>query len=471
MHTAKRSRYLEAVDAALEGATVVTVNTRAARHVIAGCDRRRVQSGASAWTTPDVLPFASWLQRTFRSAQLSGATSAVLLNRLQWRKLWERVMWDSTRASELLRPTIAADAAIEAWSLLHAYGIRLSDSAFNVTSESRQFRQWARAVSRECETSGWLDESRIPESLASVLARVGHAVPAKLVVYGFDALTPQYLAFLNALRAHGVAVEGDSHREDSEIPDTSVRIDLPDGRSELTTAAAWARGVLSENPEANIGVVIPDLASLRSAAEHVFSLTLHPAVVVADSGERAFEISVGLSLADWPLTRTALQALRFSADGLPFTELRELLLSPYLAGAVFEASARAQLVRELAAIASEHVTRRDLQSLLSHKKLRAIDCPMLRAQLERFRRACDRTADKAPFSAWTRLATESLEALGWPGIRDGIRSLDSTEYQVFNRWNDLLSEITSMDVIHGEVRFADAVGEILRVAAGAVFAP
>ena len=50
-----RMQLEQAAEAALNGATVVTANTRASRELLRACDQRR-KAGAGAWRTPSVLP-------------------------------------------------------------------------------------------------------------------------------------------------------------------------------------------------------------------------------------------------------------------------------------------------------------------------------------------------------------------------------------------------------------------------------
>ena len=75
----------QTVEAALNGATVVTANTRASRNLLRACDQRR-KAGAAAWRTPSVLPLAAWATELWQSAQVSGALDQTLHGPLQQRR-------------------------------------------------------------------------------------------------------------------------------------------------------------------------------------------------------------------------------------------------------------------------------------------------------------------------------------------------------------------------------------------------
>jgi hypothetical protein len=63
------------LDALAEGAVVATGNARLARSLAVEFDRRMLAQGRSAWGTPAVLPWSSWLLDLFAAAAVRGAAT------------------------------------------------------------------------------------------------------------------------------------------------------------------------------------------------------------------------------------------------------------------------------------------------------------------------------------------------------------------------------------------------------------
>ena len=89
------------VEAALNGATVVTANTRASRNLLRACDQQR-KTDAEVWRTPSVLPLAAWVSDLWQSAQVSGALEQTLLGPLQQQTLWTQIVSESSSPSVVL---------------------------------------------------------------------------------------------------------------------------------------------------------------------------------------------------------------------------------------------------------------------------------------------------------------------------------------------------------------------------------
>ncbi|HTD56352.1 MAG TPA: PD-(D/E)XK nuclease family protein, partial [Silvibacterium sp.] len=119
-----------------------------------------------------------------------------------------------------------------------------------------------------------------------------------------------------------------------------------DLRDEITACAHWIRGLLEENPlfetqtAFRIGVIVPELRSVRSEIERIFRRVLMPETddVFASSARMPFEFSLGQPLGQVPVIRAALLLLRWAAGPLEEEEVSWLLLS----GLLHSAELRAQ---------------------------------------------------------------------------------------------------------------------------------
>jgi ATP-dependent helicase/nuclease subunit B len=461
------------VHAAIGGATVVTGNTRATRFLLTQCDRILAMS-AKAWSTPDILPFNIWVQRTFREAQVGGATLLVLLNHRQSLALWKQSIAESPGLTELFGPTTASGQAAQAWAQLQAYRISV-DSRFEVTAQSKAFSSWVRRYRLTCSKSNWTDHARVADELNGIIRDGWTAqLPRELHLWECGDLTPQQLELIETLVDTDLKViRHDLARADWN---NAKRFACDDSETEVRRAAAFARDVLVKDSESRVGIVVPKLRECRSRVETIFTEVLHPEFYVGAEGAPAFEISLGEPLANRLLVKTAILMLRFVTQELSFSEIRELLTSPYLGGAEIESGERARLCRWLTDKAPEQISLLRLQKLMdpgTHTgrdadKLKRISVPRLRklhAQLT----GPKGFPTKAGMSDWATELGRLVRLSGWPG-HDDVQ-LNSSDFQTYKKWLELLSELASLDVVQIPLTLDEAVEEITRAASSQMLAP
>jgi len=472
-----------AVFAALDSsALVLTANQRAAR-TLAGVYAQRMRTeGRTVWQLPTILAWESWAETLWQQLVLRGAETRVRLSPMQERLLWKDILAKDAEARTLRSPESLASLAADAWSLLARYngidangGISRLRAQFEAAStDTRTFLRWAQLFERRCRKDTLLPAAQLDAALIPHIAQsklfIGHT---EILLVGFDRMTPAQTALCDALRASGIAVTMHT------LPDEqrSLRIlETTDEEAEMRAAARAIRAMLTANPQARIAVILPDVPSVRSKLERIFLSELAPELQVAGAqAPRPFEFSLGVTLDRIAMTRTALSLLRWTLHPLPLEEVSALLLSPYLAGAQTERYARAvwdaQQLRRATLLEPEI----SLAWILKQTQLP----PMLRAQLSALqklveeKRPAANARQKKPaltsYSTWMEHTAALLAAAGWPTGSD--RSLDSTEFQLQDRWQELLDEIATLDFTGERVDFATAVTAIEGATVETLFAP
>src|SRR5580700_7408680 len=439
------------------GATVITASRRLARVLTGEFHAHQREQGRSVWNTPDILPLDAFLKRCWGSYVWTAGPRIVLLDALQEQVVWEQVIRDSPAGDSLLRLPETAQQAMEAWRLVQAYRLPL-DGRFEATDDWAAFAAWARAFRKRCVENNWLEPARLADVLADLIKRGELPQPAQLFLAGFDELTPQQSDLFNAL---GARVDVATHRFQSD-PERWI---LRDYAEEIRAAAAWARRHLEQNPAGRIGVIVPNLSSVRAKVERIFRQELDPGSTF-DDHERSFHVSLGPALDRYPVVNAALLMLRFACGPLTLPEAGMLLRSPFLGGAKTEWTKRAQLDAKL---------RRDGVWDVSPALLRdrAERCPLLERLLRKFEKQLRQLAPAQPASQWSRDFSELLGALGWPGDR----TLSSREYQVVEKWHGLLSSLATLDATldatqyatQPTISFAQALSRVEQLAAGSPF--
>lgn len=447
------------------GATVVTPTRRLAAALRAAYDTAQQAEGRAAWPSPDVLPWATWLQRQWQAAAFA-APLPVLLDAQQETAIWERVIHESPEAARLLHLDAAAGEAREAWRMVCAY--RLGDAVRRHAhgDETAAFLGWSEAFVHFCGRERLIDGARLPDELIYQFAAGKLDPPAHLVTFGFDTVDPQRAALVQALVAAGARVE-------------ELQPDRPRGRTmravhagaeqEIHAAAAWARGILAQSPDARIGVVVPNLGALRASIARIFDDVLVPDAALAPGQVRArpWNLSLGLPLLEWPVVHAALQILALAQGSLPAAAAGALLRSPFLGGSQSEHLPRALLDARLAALGEPHVDL-DLLEREAAWESRLHAAPLLLEGLRRLRqRARGLMHEQHPPSAWGPRLQALLAALGWPGER----SLDSEEYQTVAAWRELIAGLARFDPIHRRIAYPAALHLVRRLAAEHLFQP
>ncbi|HEY0307713.1 MAG TPA: PD-(D/E)XK nuclease family protein [Acidobacteriaceae bacterium] len=474
-----------AVFAALDrGALVLTANQRAARTLHGAYAQRMRAEGKPLWQPPTIAAWESWTSEQWQQLVLRGAETRMLLTPRQERLLWSRILTKDAESRTLRSPQSLAQLASDAWSLLARFGglrgglgpIRAQFEA--ASTDTRTFLQWAQHFERLCAKDQFLSAAQLDDALRSHVEAGTLPPPAtQIVLVGFDRITPSQTALCESLIAAGVDV---THLEIESQSAHIVVVEASDSDAEMHAAARALRQKLETDPEACLAVILPDLASVRSRLERIFLSELAPELQRAGAtGRPPFEFSLGTTLDRIAMTRTALSLLRWTLTPLPLEEVSTLLLSPYLAGAETERYARAtwdaQRLRGATLLQPEISLTWLLGKLQLPPLLRAHLTSLQNLAVEKTSPTPRRTVKKpslATHGTWMDHAAALLAAAGWPhGNSPTDRPLDSTEFQLQQRWQELLDEIATLDFSGDRIDFAAALAAISSAASETLFAP
>ena len=359
---------------------------------------------------------------------------------------------DSSEARDLLRLPETAQKAMEAWELIHAYRLPIRTGQFTATEDCSAFLSWTKEFERRRNDNGWLEQARLPDQIAALLAQGKLTVPKPVYLAGFDEFTPQQKTFFDAIGETIPVVEQSAHHD-------PVRIPLRDHADEIRHAAAWAQERLSRNPEARIDVIVPGLARLRSMAERAFTSVLHPSLATSNSA-RLFHISLGAPLLDAPVVPSGVFGPG-SGNGRSPSLAHGLTASQpvhcrsgWRALAAGRAGPRNPSARALSSGS------RDGPQRCGRGNNARIGAPIHRET------ATNHSATQSP-GEWSRTFSRILRYAGWPGDR----TLSSEEYQTVRAWNGVLSNFATLDPIIPRLDFAAALDRLTQLAQSTPFQP
>lgn len=447
------------------GCVVVTPNRRLASHLQREFDLAQAASGRRAWPSAECLSLNAFLERTWAEATRLRA-GATLLSGEQEIALWESIIAAAREARPLLNLPAAARAAREAWGLVQAFRLELPRRP-GLDEDSAAFAGWSARYRAQLAARGLIDAALLPDAVAAIAKDARRPGMRRLVFYAFDELAPQSRSLLEALAAAGWEVE---ELRPPESQGSATRAAYPDAETEFRAVAAQAREILAAPPAARIGVVVPDLSARRAQVQRVFDDALEPGRVMGASRERPrpYNISLGRPLADYPLVHAALLVLTCARGEFPLAAAGGLVLSPFIGGGETEAAARALLDARLRRRGAISLSAAALVSEAKSKPRGLPGTPLLAARLERWTQAAQRARRlRQPPSAWSATFQSLLAALGWPGER----SLDSEEFQTFDRWRETIATLSALDLVTGRITYDEALSRLRRLASDAQFQP
>lgn len=445
---------------------VLTVNQRLSAYLQNEYASEKAKE-TTIWQTPDILPFNSWLQRCWQTHMLSAQTNLpLLLNPQQEQVLWEQIICQSPQAEQLISISATAKQARQAWQLVQQWQIDYRQSLFSQTEDGLAWQQWANTFAQTCKNKHWLDSAHLLEKLIEIIKNQQLELPERIFLVGFDEINLQQQRLLDLLENHGCTIikviPQQIHCPSPTNERGAMAIAINNPETELQTMAHWAQQT-KQNGNQRIACVIPNLNEIRSQVSHIFTECFAPTTQIPGQADDAlpFNISAGITLTSFPLIATALQILHLSAL-TSLTNISTLLLSPYLSGAEQEQFTRAQLDVQLRANSESQCL---LQQITVAAKKH--HCPLFATLIKNLLTHITQTRGQASPSHWAAHFTEGLKQAGWPGDR----TLNSTEYQLYQRWKALLTEFCQLDAVLPAIDYKTACHQLQQLASTTLFQP
>ncbi len=436
---------------------VITANRRLARELRRAWGERQTAAGCTAWPTPDIRFINDWFSALADSLPPEERLPT-RINSQHSRILWEEVLREDIE-NPLAGIASLARQCRDTYARICEWRLSLADCQ-NVAAGSDQ-RVFARAAGKYVErldANGWIDEAKLPSALIERLASA--SVPANVVLAGFDRTTPRIDALSSALAARGCDVRIQSQ---ADFGKAQLRtFDSPD--AELRAAGRWARECLETNPERRVGIVVNQLERDAGRSARLLREGFTPGWQHAETDvEGLLNVSYGRRLSEFPAVKVALLALQWQFGKLTGKQVSLLLRSTFVGRAA--TFGRARLEMRMRRWPDRAWERPALLNALSEFE----ETPDAVDWIERFA-ALDDTVDgparRSP-TQWAQSIDAALRALGWPGER----ALSSADFQLINRWRNLLGEFARIETVKASMSGASAVARLSTMAAETLFQP
>jgi ATP-dependent helicase/nuclease subunit B len=432
------------------GGIVVAASDRAARAAQVAFHRRRRLEGSNAWPAPPIQSWTAFLSSTWEHCASDGR---MILNAAQELELWSGIIAQERHLVTALEPSRRrmARLAMDAHASLCAYAPRsLRESARNGWDrDAGSFSQWLFAFDAACSKDSYLSQSGLALDLIPILQR-DTAIRPPLLLIGFDRLLPIHKALFDAWGQSKLPEPGP---KPSELHYYAVS----DQESELAACALWCSEQLARKPDAHLLVISQDIADRRGEIERAF--------LRADPHDAApqFEFSLGVPLAQIPITRAAFLFLRWLDGPLSETELDWLFAAGYITPGPDEALG---LQSQMRTLRRRNLARPDwpLDAFLRSGSLPTTWVRRIN-HAERLLSAAH-SRIRTPLE-WLTVVPELLSAIGLPSEH----TLSSAEFQAWQRWEYALDISASLGVDGRRIAWADFLSSLERLLDTTLFAP
>ncbi|MEO8400468.1 MAG: PD-(D/E)XK nuclease family protein [Gammaproteobacteria bacterium] len=449
--------------------TLLTPNRRLSAALLKQFYASQCKKNKTSWKSLDILPLQSWLQRLWKEATTKRISAApLLLSTNQEIILWEEILRQSPENDYLLQLTATAELAKSAWELLKLWQVNINDDSLQLTEDGLVFQQWSLKFQKTCKKNNWIDIHSLPEVVSEHLKNQDITPPQKIIMLGFTEISPVHKNLLTTCQALGTEII--YHTEPLNTMSRVKKIGLTDEETEIRIMARWAKATYDAACDKRpylIGCVIPRLESLRNSVLQIFSETFaENNTFTLDPTLLPFNISAGKSLASFPIIHTALQLLRLNEEHIPIETISSILRSPFLGEGEMEQLRRAYFESRLR---SANVTLISLKKLIAPNEAYSLPavCPALAKRIKNYLQFFQTFKKNQPISEWIKSFISLLTQLGWPGER----SLNSEEYQVTQRWLELLTEYSTFDHILQPVKYVTALNYLAQLSAKTIFQP
>lgn len=441
--------------------------------------KQQTQSGGVIWQAPTITTLSDWLADIVDRVMLLGAASAdnaplSMLSHTQEALLWEQAIQHSLRHQDtaaLFNTSGLASVAMEANRYLIEWD--LSVDVAQAAEETKQFLTWRQRFQTLCKQAGYLESVRYQRWQLQVLAEssldFSRLIGSRHIqLAGFDRINPHLQQLIDLLTAKGVQVC--THTKANQASSVS-KVSCIEQSDECRAAVAWAQAKLTQNPQAKLAIVVPELDALRATIKDLLDDAFHPATLHPAHAEapRLYEFSLGLALSEYPLVQTALQLLEvaFSAHSIAQTTLSALLHEVYWSHSLSEADARAQLDANMRSTLPMQISFKSFVAWLTRMQEgeRAIACPKLLADAQALLQAAQTAPKTQPASAWARTIAQLLSACHW----QGERSASSAEHQTVEKFKRTLDEMASLDPWLAQISASEALKRLRQLCQAQIF--
>ncbi len=425
-----------------QGALVITPNQRLSQQLI---QDYFYQQQEPLIQKPRCFAYQTFLQELYQHALQSYPFEAHprVLNSHQQRHLFAQILQTLLPAEH--QQSLVTEV-MTAWKRCQQWCLSLQHPLFATIPQQQQFQAWIEAFQQALDAKQAITPEHIIPYLLALHKRKNSTewYPVHAMIWAcFDDEFPLLQQLQQTLAGNGYL---QYHYDLAAGSAVRYRCAPSDQEQEWLNIAQWLKAKLASG-QRNIAVVVPDLQQQFRSLRRFFLTHFQPDEI---------NISLGLPLSEYPLVSHAMHFLALSTD-LSVAQARLLLHSPFMTGSKQEWSNRIEI--EQSSLLQEPRT-----TIPLFCEILNTTSPLLATALL----AMPAYPKQATIATWTTLFRARLEILGFPGEY----SLDSDNYQCFQRFLTLLDDFYHISLVcQDKITATDAMQILREIAQHTIFQP
>lgn len=435
------------------GGVVVTATKRLRYEVSSAYDADQVRQNKVVWPSARIFTWDGWMQHLWQPEQAN--TNTICLNNAQLQQLLINIIQADLRKNAYGKQTdltplwnipATAKTALQAWQQCHEWKIAYSPLQQSEHLDHARFGRWAVQLYAQMQAHKQISTAQLPDYLLANKERI--EMPVCLT--GFDNLNTQQRGFIKQQNERGGQIS-----QLKSTPATSAIISryiFEDTLSEWQQIGAWARQILIKDRDKKLGIICPDIESIRQQASYALREQLTPDYFVQPVAA-PFHFSQGSSLAETPLVKAILGGLSLLGQ-IEFSHLAPVFLSAYWGGQQ-EQLLRARLLLDLRTNIAYQFELLQLIQALSSGKIKICSTPggeEFIDKLSALQALKSNHHDVRHLPEWRAFFRYAVELLNWQ-----VDTFDSDEFQAWQAWSKCLDSWIQLDTMCGPMQLPQAL--------------
>ena len=379
---------------------------------------------------PQIFSYRSWLEHFWKKNNPQRAVRLLSLLELRY------ILKEITEKNSINNSEAIIDELIKCYSLCKTYFIDISTLPDFYANPSSLLIKWISEFEKFKTKNNCIDTTDLFSSVYKSLE--SNIKTGNYYAYGFKQRTPEQNKLFEILECQSL--------NSRSLENNIQALSFIDQETELEAIAKWAKEVSLKNPNSQIGVVIPNLSQLQHLVKSTFDQEFDASLL--ETHHKPYNISLGISLCQYPLIQHLLSIVKISTQiikgNIDLEMLMKTVTSPYIKGALIESNSRALLVNRILGLGCEEATTQKVLKLMK-------DCPVLIQIVNALRSL---KIDKK-IALEDSLDSINLLLLTWGFTSD--RSLSSSEYQLFEKYQNESLILNRLSNFYKKVSLFDAI--------------
>ncbi len=415
---------------------ILTASRQLAESIRHDFNRQQLACTQPLWLTPKILPLFTWLEMHW--SQIADNQERLLTRSQEW-QLWSKIIHEISQSSHpLLNVKEVVLPVQKAWQLMRGWNISLETiRQYPITSETELYISAAEKFMAVCQDQKWVSQVDLPTRLQTALHSKKLKLPKQIFLVGLEEAAPTYRNLITALGKYTSLQE----QRKSKKPQSMAYQYFPDFNTEVRHMAVWAQNQIQTTTHIRLGCVLAELDTKRPIIESIFHETFP---------ERPYFLA-NPNLNTYEMIKTCFAVLNLNLKELNIETTGWLWQSPYLCQNESDRHLGALLDVQCRKFQKFRITQAEIYHSLAHWQTFYPD----NTWLTRWRAF---SAIKLPDNlqspqVWAELFHQQLMALGWPGCKP----LNPLEAILFQRWQELLIELSELNLVAGKISHAEAI--------------